>query len=92
MLHISKSFQANQLTLNVEKTSIVIIPTKFLYYPPNLVCADQVLTELYTVKFLALHLDNHLKWKPHVHFILHKKGTACFVIRIVSHILDIDAI
>jgi hypothetical protein len=29
MLHISKWFQANQLTVNVEKISIVIIPSKF---------------------------------------------------------------
>jgi len=81
----------NQLTLNLEETIIVIIPAKFLYYPPNLVCADQALTELYTIKFLGLHLDNHPMLKSHIDFILHKLVTACFVI-ILSHVLDIDAI
>ena len=80
------------MTLNVEETSFAIIPTKFLYYPPNLICADQDLTELYTVKFLGLHLDNHLLWKPHVDFILHKLDTACFVIIRLPHVLDIYVI
>ena len=32
-----------------------------------------------------MHLDNHLTWQPHLDFLLHKLGTACFVIRRLSH-------
>jgi hypothetical protein len=39
--------QAEQLTLNVKKTSIVrFTPTKFSHHPLNLVHADQALTDL----------------------------------------------
>ena len=31
-------------------------------------------------------------WKSHIDFILSKLGSACFVIRRLSHVLDIDAI
>jgi hypothetical protein len=82
LLHISKWFKANQLVLNVEKTSIVgFTATKFSHYPVTLVYVDQVLTKLDTLKFLSLHLDNHLTWKPHIDFPLHKLGIACFVVR-----------
>jgi len=57
----------------------------------NLVYANQPPTELNTLKFLGLHLDN-IMWKPHIHFLLCKLGTACFVIRRLSHVLGIDAI
>ena len=56
LLHICKWFQANQLTLNVEKTSIIrFTPTKFSHYPLNSVYADQALTKLDILKFLGLH-------------------------------------
>jgi hypothetical protein len=58
LLHISKWFQANQLTLSVQKTSIIrSTPTKLSLYPLNLVYADQALTKLDTLKFLGLHLE-----------------------------------
>jgi len=47
MLHISKWFQTNQVTLNVEKTSIVrFTPIKFSHFPVNWAYADQAVTEL----------------------------------------------
>jgi len=52
LLHISKWFQAYQLTLNIEKTNNVrFTPTNFPHYPLNLVYADQSLTELDTLNF-----------------------------------------
>jgi len=52
MLHVSKWFQATQLTLNTEKTNnIRFTPTNFSHYPLNLVYADQALTEFDTLNF-----------------------------------------
>jgi len=31
-------------------------------------------------------------WKPHIDFLLHKLGNACFVLRRLSHVLGSDAI
>ena len=101
MLHISKWFQSNQVTLNVEKTSIVILrwviqknsllsilrftPIKFSHFPVNWAYADQAVTEFDTLKYLGLLLDKHLTWKSHIDFLLCKLGTS-------SHLLGIDAI
>ena len=91
--YTSKWFKANQSVLNVEKTSIVrLTPAKLSHYPLTLAYVDYALTDLNTLKFLGLYLDNHLSWKPHIDFLLHKLGIACFVIRRLSHVLGIDAI
>jgi len=91
--YTSKCFKANQSLLNVEKTSIVrLTPAKLSHYPLSLIYVDLGLTELGTQTFLGLYLDNHLSWKPHIYFLLHKLGIACFVIRRLSHVLGIDAI
>jgi len=92
LLH-SKWFKANQSVLNVQKTSIIrLTPAKLSHYPLTLVYDDLAATELDTLKFFGLYLDNHLSWKPHVDFLLHNLGIACFVIRRLSHVLGIDAI
>jgi len=57
----------------------------------NLVYPDQAVTELDTVKFLDLCLDNHLTWKLYIGFIFCTRGAACIVIRL-SHILSIDTL
>jgi hypothetical protein len=57
----------------------------------NLVCPDQAVTELGTVKFLGLRLDNRLTWKPYIGFIFCTRGAACIVIRL-SNILSIDTL
>ena len=77
----------------MKKASIIrFTPTKFSNCAVNLVYANQPPTELDTLKFLGLHLDNHLMRKPNLDFLLCKLGTACFVIRRLSHVLGIDDI
>jgi hypothetical protein len=69
LLHNSKWFQANQLILNVEKTSIIRFTlTKLSHHPLHVAYADQILTALDTLKFFGLHFDNHPTWKPHIDF------------------------
>jgi hypothetical protein len=58
---ISKLFQAIQLMLNIEKTSLVkFAPTKLYLCPLNLSYVGQTLFELNNVKFLGLQLDSQL--------------------------------
>ena len=73
LLHISKWFQANQLTLNIEKTH-KIHSYQFLTLSSKLsLCWPRSYWVRYP-KFLSLHLDNHLTWKPYIDFLLHKFG------------------
>jgi len=53
LIQISKWFQAKQLTLNKQKTSLVkFAPNKSFLYPPNLSYTGQILIELNNTKFL----------------------------------------
>ena len=91
LLHISKWFQVNEFVVNANKTHAVqFMPHKVHYYPLNLTHADQILVETNTVKFLVLRLDSHLSWKTHINSLLPKLSTACFIMRRISHILNID--
>jgi hypothetical protein len=75
LIQISKWFQANQLTLNQEKTSLVkFAPTKSFLYPPNLSYMGQIFIELNNIKFLDLQLDSHLTWKMHVNYLFNKQS------------------
>jgi hypothetical protein len=91
LLHISKWFRGNHLTLNVEKTNVLrCTPMKLVQYPLNLVYFDQ--TELDNLKFLGLLIDSHFTWKFHIDLLLHKMSTACCMVRKLSHVLGRDAI
>ena len=93
LLHISKWLQVYQFVLNANKTHAVqFMPHKVCCYPLNLIHADQILVETNTIKFLGLQLDSHLTWKTHINSLLHKLSTVCFIMRRVSHILNIDTL
>jgi len=81
LLHISKRFRANHLTVNVERTNVVrFTSTKLVQYPVNLVYSNQTLTELDNLKFLGLHTESHFMWKSHIDLLL-KLSIACFIVK-----------
>jgi hypothetical protein len=60
-IYLSEWFQANQLILNVGKTNIVkLTSSKSSCYLPNLKYVGQTVTELDSLKFLGMNIDNHL--------------------------------
>jgi hypothetical protein len=61
MCHMFKWFQDNQFALNTDKTNTIkFTPTTATCYPLNLMVDDKSFLEAETIKFLGLHLDNHL--------------------------------
>jgi hypothetical protein len=75
LIQISKWFQANQLTLNTEKTSLVkFAPTKSFLCLPYLTYMDERIIELNNTKFLDLQLDSQLTWKMHVNYLFNKQS------------------
>ena len=91
--HTSKWFHANQLNLNVGKTNIVkFTPIKSIYYPLDIEYIGKLLTEVTNVRFLGMNIDDHLNWKSHIELILPKLGAACFAVRRIFFVLNIDAL
>jgi hypothetical protein len=51
----------------------------------------QTLSEQDVIKVLGLHLDRHLSWETHLNCLLSKLGTICFIMRKLSHVLNIES-
>jgi hypothetical protein len=80
--HMINWFQNNQFVLNLDKTKIIkFTSTAATCYPLNLMHHNKSLKELEMMKFLSLQLDNHLTYKGHIDFLLHKLSTVCFIMR-----------
>ena len=62
-------FQANKLTLNIDKTNFIIFRShqKALPLPdPNLIIMGTSITQVTSTKFLGVFVDQHLSWKQHI--------------------------
>jgi hypothetical protein len=49
-----------------------------------------MMIEAETIKFLGLHLDNHLTCKGHIDILLNKLSPISFLIRKLCYILNIN--
>lgn len=75
---------ANLLCFNVEKTVA-------LFYRGNsqqLFLQNDAIKIVDSVKFLGLHIDNNLKFSPHVDVLTKKLSSACFAIKSISKELN----
>ena len=69
LLELIDWFRANKLSLNLSKTNYVLFRkstdnTK-IENDLSLKIGDETITRAYTVKFLGLHIDEHLAWSHH---------------------------
>ena len=65
---------ANKISLNAGKTEFVIFrsPWKQIDCIPRLKLSGKILSPSKSVKYLGVHLDEHLNWKPHIASIASK--------------------
>jgi hypothetical protein len=82
---LNKWIKANKLTLNFDKTNFM----KFCTTSKKCVnlsfgTVDKTIGEAETTKFLGLQVDNNLKWKTHIQYIISKLSSACFAMRIIT--------
>ena len=83
---------ANKISLNASKTEFVIFrsPWKRLdCFPPRLKLAGKILTPSKSVKYLSVHLDEHLNWKTHISSIAPKLCKANGALSILRHFVPI---
>jgi hypothetical protein len=86
-------FTANKLVLNLDKTNIMKIITK---NSPR--CALRIdyrgkyIEETINTKFLGLQIDNHLTWKNRIDQMVPKLSGACYAVRSIYHISNINTL
>jgi hypothetical protein len=90
---VSHWFLSNQLLMNASKSFVSkFTPFKLTYCPLNLIHNDQVMSDQDVIKLLQLHMDRHLSWETHLNHLLSKVGSVCFIMRKLSHVLNIESL
>ena len=88
-------FTANALHVNVSKSQYVLFsrvkrPNQRI--PDDLRIGDVILTRKSDVKFLGIHIDQHLEWGVHINCVKTKIARSTYVLkRIRKQIYTIDA-
>jgi hypothetical protein len=90
---MGKWFAVNKLNQNLDKTNAI----KFITYnspqfPIIIRYEDKYIEESVHTKFLGLQIDSHLNWKTHADQLIPKLSGACYAIRSLLHISNIDAL
>ena len=91
LVNLDQWFTANQLILNITKTKVIkFAPKTIAHVPLDSSYKDQVLDEVNNTKFLGMHMDSNMNWKIHIEQITHKLNVPCFMVRNLTHTLNVD--
>jgi hypothetical protein len=90
---MSKWFAANHLVLNLDKKNIIKLTTKNSAHSTlHLGYKEKYMEQMVNTKFLVLQIDNHINWKNHIEERIPKLSEACYAIRSMVHISNINSI
>lgn len=100
--HISKQqvtnlntwFSANNLILNVSKTNKIEFSAKTLldHSPISAHAETLPIPSVNSVKFLGLRVDANLNWKAHVGDLIPKLNSACYALKQMCQISDLNTL
>ena len=78
MKNLTDRLNANKISLNVEKTELVIFKhkKKKLECPIRIKLSRKRLYPSYSIKYLGVKIDENLNWKNHIHLIARKLNRA----------------
>jgi len=89
--HMIKWFGANKLVLNLDKTNIMkFITRNSAYSTLNIGYKQKNIEGTVNIKFIGLKIDNHINWKNHIEEMIPKLSAACYAIRSMVHISNIN--
>jgi hypothetical protein len=82
-----------KLVLYIGKTKIVkFTPSNFSYSPWHITFTENLHVETNAIKSLGFQQDSQLSWMPHINYLFHKLSSACYVMRRLSHVLNIQTL
>ena len=88
----SIGFDSNKLTINVNKTQMIMLSRKKILTPQNeVILRNEVLQRVNKAKFLGVIVDQHLNWKDHISMISQKISKSCGIIYRIRNTLDIKS-
>ena len=90
---MNKWFIANKLVLNFDKTKVIkFVSNNLTKLTFHISYSSTNIEETTDIKFLGVHLDDHLNWNVHVQQLIPKLSAACYAIRSLFHITNIDTL
>ena len=87
---ISKWLNANKISLNAEKTELIIFrhPRKVFDYNLKIKINGKRLFESQSVKYLGIIIDSHLKWDYHIDTLAPKLSRAVGMLSKLRHLVN----
>ena len=83
-------FDSGKLTLNVNKTQMIMLSRKKILTPQNeVILQNEVVQQVNKAKFLGVIVDQHLNCKDHISMISQKISKSCGTIYRIRNTLDI---
>jgi hypothetical protein len=70
----------------------VKIKTSNLHQPLTIGYKQKHIKEITNIKFLSIKIDSCLTWKNHIDQVMPKLSAACYAVRMMYHIMNIDAL
>ena len=85
---------ANELSLNVNKTQFMIFKTKTrnLSYKANVIINEQPINQVNYTKFLGLYIDEELTWKYHINHVTMKVAKMTGIMAKARHFLPLKTL
>jgi len=79
---VNKRFKVNLLSINVDKTHYIQFKNKNKpTFDINIVCDDNLITNLPNIKFLGMYIHDSINWSCHIEYIIPKLSSACYIMR-----------
>ena len=72
MAKVAEWFGSNKLTLNVNKTQMLMMSRKKNMNPQgDVILRNEAIQQVTKAKFLSIIVDKHLNWKDHISMVSH---------------------
>ena len=85
-------FDCNKLTLNVNKTQMIMLSRKKILTRQNeVILRNEVVQRVNKAIFLGVIVDQHLNWKDHISMISQKMSKSSGIIYRIRNTLDIKS-
>ena len=87
---VAEWFDSNKLTLNVNKTQMLMMSRKKNLNPQgDVILSNEAIQRVTKAKFLGVIVDQHLNWKDHISMVSHTISKSCGIISRIQNTLDI---
>ena len=89
---VAEWFDSNKLTLNENKTQMLMISRKKILNPQgDAIFRNEAIQRVTKAKFLGVIVNQLLNWKDHLSMVSHKISKSCGIISHIRNTLDIKS-